>query len=81
MDKKIDDLKARAARAQADAKKDYEETVRDLQKKREDAGKKWQELREASSEKWDQAKAEFTMVLKDLKDTYDRAVSHMKEKK
>lgn len=81
MDKKIDDLKARVARAKIDAKKDYDEMVRDLQKKREDAGRKWQELREAGSEKWDEAKAEFNTALKDLKNTYDRAMSHMKEKK
>ena len=79
IDKKIDSLKSRAARAKGDARKDYDAMMKDLQEKRDNAGKKLQELKQAGLEKWEQAKAEFNSALQDLKEAYERSVSRMRK--
>ena len=53
---KIDVLKAKAAKAEAQSKADYQEAIEDLQKKRQAANDKLQELRSAGDEAWEDMK-------------------------
>jgi len=54
---KIDTLKAKASKAEADAKVNYHETIEELEKKRADAKKRLQEFREASDDAWTELKS------------------------
>lgn len=65
---KVDVLKAKAARAEADAKVEYLETLEELKIKREKAEDKLKDLRDASGD-----------ALEDLKKGVDQAVSEFKE--
>ena len=54
---KIDVLKAKAERAGAEAKVDYEETIEDLKQKRSAAKSKLQDLRQAGDDAWEDIKS------------------------
>lgn len=76
---KIDVLKAKAQRAGADAKVDYEETIEDLQQKRAAAKSKLQDLREASDDAWDDLKEGVEQAWDNLGQAVSRATERFKE--
>jgi chromosome segregation ATPase len=55
-DAKIDVLKAKANKAEASAKVEYQKTIEDLQDKRSKAKDKLQELKNASGDAWEDLK-------------------------
>ena len=61
---RIDMLKAKAAKAEADSKIELQDNIDELQKKRQEAEDKLQELRNSSSDAWE-----------DLKDGVEKAWS------
>ena len=76
-DAKIDTLKAKAAKAEADTKVNYQETIEELEKKRADAKKRLQELREAGDDAWtdlkkgiDEAWSNFGSAVKSAMDRF-----------
>lgn len=77
-DAKIDVLKAKANKADASARVEYQETIEDLKKKRAVAKDKLQELREASSEAWEDLKEGLEQVWADLGAAIKSASSRFK---
>lgn len=77
-DAKIDVLKAKANKADASARLEYQETIEDLKKKRAVARDKLQELREASGEAWKDLKQGLEQIWSDLGAAIKSATSRFK---
>jgi len=75
---KIDVLKAKAKKAEAGAKVEYEKTLEDLQKKRSAAKDKLQELRDAGGEAWEDLKGGIDQAWSDLGSSIESAMKKFK---
>jgi len=77
-DAKIDVLKAKANKAEASAKSDYQETVEDLKKKRSKAEEQLNKLQNASEDAWKDMKNGMEQAWSELGDAIDTAMSNFK---
>jgi len=64
---KYDDLKARASKADGQAKKDLEKKLEDAKVKRDVVAKKLDELKSASHDRWEKVKDGVENAYEDLK--------------
>ena len=67
LDAKYEELKARAAKAEGQAKKDLEKKVGEAKGKRDAAAKKLDELKVAAPDRWEKVKEEVGNAFDDLK--------------
>ena len=81
LDKKLDELKEKAAEVKGDAKKEFDKEITDLQKKQKAAKKKWNELKSARAKQWEKLKSEMTTAVQELEKSYDKVISRFKERK
>ena len=72
---RIDLLKAKAKKADAEAKSRYLETVEELEEKKLAAKGKLREIEKAGDEAWEDLKAGFEASWNNLKDAVDSAMS------
>jgi peptidoglycan hydrolase CwlO-like protein len=79
LDKKLDELKAKASEVKSDAKKEFNHDMTELQKKQKVAEKKWTALKKASAKEWEKVKSEMSSAVQDLEGSYDRVVARFKE--
>ena len=75
---KIDELKAKAKGAEADARIEYHETIEDLQEKRSDAKDKLQQLRQASDDAWEELKEGIEQAWSAMGAAINEAISRFK---
>lgn len=71
LDEKCEDLKARAAQAEGDAKKDLEIKVAQAKEKRDVAAERLDELQWASADRWEQVKEGVANAFHDLKAIFE----------
>lgn len=71
----IDQLKARADKAEADVKAGYDEQVGDLQQKLDIAQKKLDELQQARDDVWESLKADVEAVSNNLGESVNSATA------
>jgi hypothetical protein len=70
LDAKYEELKASAAKAEGQAKKDLEKKVEEAKVKRDVAAKKLDELKEAAPDRWEKVKEGVGSALDDLKKVF-----------
>lgn len=75
---KIDELKAKADLATAEAKIEYCEQIEELRAKQATAQTKLHALRDAGEQAWDELKPELELAWHDLKTAVDNAISKIK---
>ena len=81
LDKKLDEVKEKAAGVKGDAKREFDKEITELQKKQKAAKRKWDELKRAGAKQWEKAKSEMSAVVQDLEKSYDKVISRFKERK
>ena len=74
----IDVLKAKAEKAEAEAKVNYQETIEDLQEKRSRANEKLQDLRRAGDDAWEDLKEGIEEAWSSLGASIKSAMSRFK---
>ena len=75
---KIDQLKARADRAEAEKKIDYQQEIDSLQARQQALQEKLEELRGAGEDAWEEVKAGAELAWRDLEQAVNRAFDHFK---
>jgi len=75
---KINVLKAKAAKTQADVKINFAEEIKLLEEKKQKAKEKLHELRDAGDDAWVDLKAGLESVWSDLGNSISKAVSRFK---
>lgn len=74
----VEEMKAKAAQAQADAKADYHSRMEEVYAKRDAAQNKLQELQNTSAEAWEDVQKGFENAWNDLTDAFERASQNFK---
>jgi peptidoglycan hydrolase CwlO-like protein len=77
--KKLNDLKEKAAQAQADLKVKLNNEVGDLQKKSDDLQKKLQDMESATGKAWKDLKSEIDAAVTSLQKDFDEVTSPPKK--
>lgn len=75
---KIDVLKAKADKAQADQKLEYEEEIEALREKQEQVRERLEELQDAGEDAWQEVKAGLDAAWEDMRSATDRALDRFK---
>ncbi|TKS60368.1 MAG: hypothetical protein EWM72_01406 [Nitrospira sp.] len=75
--KQIIALRGKASEASATAKTELQKSVDELEKKKDSAKNKLEELRAATDAKWNDVKAGMNSALDELKNSYQKALSHL----
>jgi TolA-binding protein len=73
--KKLDEMKEKAADLKGDAKSDFDRTMNELREKQSTAASEVEELKAKSGKAWEDLKAKTDEAVQDLKDAYDKAAS------
>lgn len=81
LDDQIDDLKEKAAKAQGEARRKFDQEVGDLERKRDEAEKKLAKMKAASGPAWEDLKGGMQDAIQDLQKAIERAKTHFDEKK
>jgi uncharacterized coiled-coil DUF342 family protein len=77
---KLEELKARAAKAGAEAKVELNKQIESLKAKQEAAQKKLKEVREAGGEAWKEVKKGLEKSVDDLKEAWGGVLSRFRKK-
>jgi Asp-tRNA(Asn)/Glu-tRNA(Gln) amidotransferase A subunit family amidase len=72
---KIAELRKETDVASAEARKEMQKAIQDLERKKHEARKKLEEVNESTSSAWTSLKAGMTAAVEDLKKSYQEAVS------
>ncbi len=72
-------MKSKAAELKEDAKREFNEDMKELQKKEEAANRKLKELKSASTKTWEKTKAEMDKAIGELDKQYDKIMSRFKK--
>lgn len=67
---KIDELKVKRDKANADTKAEYDEKIAKLNQQKEEVKAKYKDLANASDEKWDEVKAAFNVASESFKEGF-----------
>jgi len=81
LDKKIDELKEKAAEVKGEAKAAFAKEMAELHKKQKIAKKEWERVKRATANTWEKAKAGMDTAIQEVENAYDKAVSRFKERK
>ena len=79
LDRQLDELKARSARAAADTKAEIERKLVDLQGRRDELSSRLTELKAASSDAWNQARNSTVKAFETLTDGINEAAQQFGE--
>lgn len=74
---KIAELQKKAGAASAEARRDMQKAIQDLETKKDEARKKLEEVNESTSSAWSTLKDGMTAAVEDLKKSYQEAVSKL----
>jgi hypothetical protein len=77
MQERITELRGQVKHASAEAKADIQKAVSELEKKKGLAEKKAKEIQSATASSWEQVKSKTSVALDDLRESYNRAKSHL----
>jgi len=77
MQTRINHLKEKANAPSAEVRAEVHKQIDELEKKKVEAGKNLQELKSASAAAWGNLKAKFLAMMKDLEESYKRALSRL----
>ncbi|HHP7245724.1 MAG TPA: hypothetical protein ACFE0H_13670 [Elainellaceae cyanobacterium] len=72
----LEELKAKAAKAEADTKLRYQNSIESLQAKSDAAQSKLEEIQASSEAAWEDLQSGFEVAWNDLKAAFDKAVSN-----
>jgi hypothetical protein len=81
LDKKIDELKGKAAELKETAKTEFDTEMGKLRKKQEATKEKWEELKRATAANWEKVKASMDAAVQEVESAYDEAAARLKERK
>jgi DNA mismatch repair ATPase MutS len=79
LDKKLDELKAKAASSAGTVKAGYEKTIDELQGKRKEAEEHLEKLKTASKEGWKELKKGTKKVIGSMSKSIDNAIRKFKK--
>jgi len=79
LDKKLDELKAKAASSVGTVKAEYEKTVDELRGKRKEAEEHLQKLKVASKEGWKELKRGTRKVIGSMNESIENAIRKFKK--
>ncbi|MBN2324866.1 MAG: hypothetical protein JXQ30_14140 [Spirochaetes bacterium] len=79
LDKKLNELKAKAASSAGAVKADYEKAVDELQEKRKEAEEHVQKLKAASEEGWKELKRGSSKAIDSMTKSIDNAIKKFKK--
>ena len=74
---RIAQLRGQVTHASAEAKADIQKAIEELEKKKDLASKKAQDIHSATASSWEQVKAKTSAAMDDLRDSLNRALSHL----
>jgi archaellum component FlaC len=74
---KIAEFQKRTSAASAEARKDLQRAIQDLEKKKEEARRKLEEVNQSTSSAWSSLKDGLNAAVEDLKKSYHEAVSKL----
>jgi signal transduction protein with GAF and PtsI domain len=77
MQVRITQLRRQVKHASTEAKADIQKAVSELEKKKGLAEKKAKEIQSATASSWEQVKSKTSAALDDLRESYNRAKSHL----
>lgn len=77
MQARIAQLRGQVGHASAEAKADIQKSIGELEKKKDLAEKKAQEIHSATASSWEQVKAKTSAAMDDLRESLNRAKSHL----
>ena len=81
LDKKIDELKGKAAGLEGEAKTKYNKEMTELRKKQKAAKKEWGKVKRTTATKWEKVKADMDAAIHDAENAYEKVASRFKEHK
>jgi peptidoglycan hydrolase CwlO-like protein len=81
LDKKIDELQAKASDVKGEAKEEFKKEMAVLHKKQKAAKKEWKKVEHASAKAWNKVKAAMDTAVQDVQGAYDKAASRLKDQK
>ena len=76
MQVRIAQLRGQVEHASASARADIQKSIVELEKKKELASKKAQDIHSATAASWEQVKSKTAAAMDDLRDTFNRTLSH-----
>jgi len=79
LDKKLDELKAKAASSAGTVKAEYEKTIDELRGKRKEAEEHFEKLKAASKEGWKELKNGTKKALDSISKSIDNAIRKFKK--
>ena len=77
MQVRIMQLRGQVTHASAEAKADIQKAIGELEKKKDLAEKKAQDIHSATASSWEQVKSKTSAAMDDLRDSINRAKSHL----
>ena len=77
MQGRITQLRGQVKRASSEARADIQKAISDLEKKKDLAEKKAQEIQSATASSWEQVKSKTSAAMDDLRESLNRAKSHL----
>jgi signal transduction protein with GAF and PtsI domain len=77
MQVRITQLRGQVKHASAEARTDIQKAIVELEKKKDLANKKAQEIHSATASSWEQVKSKTAAAMDDLRDSFNRAKSHL----
>jgi hypothetical protein len=77
MQGRIAQLRGQVKHASAEARADIQKAISDLEKKKDLAEKKAQEIHSATASSWEQVKSKTSAAMDDLRESLNRAKSHL----
>ncbi|MDZ7754116.1 MAG: coiled coil domain-containing protein [Gammaproteobacteria bacterium] len=75
---RIDVLKAKADKAQADQKLEYQEEIESVRAKQQQVRERMKELQDAGADAWQEVKAGLDAAWEDMRSAADRALERFK---
>lgn len=81
LDKKIDELKGKAAGLKGDAKTEFNKEMAELRTKQKAAQKEWKKVGRATAEDWEKVKSATDAAVRDVESAYEKVASRFKEHK
>jgi hypothetical protein len=76
----MEELKGKAVDLKEDAKKEFDEEMKEFQKKQAAANQKLKELKSETAQTWRKIKAEVDSAIDELDKQYNKMMSRFKEK-
>jgi hypothetical protein len=80
-EKKINELKGKAAELKEEAKKEFNKGMIELLQKQKAAKKEWKSVKRAAGDKWEKVKSDMDAAIQNMEKAYNKLTSRFKEGK